>query len=121
MKREDSYGGRSLHSQSHGESFFSLMNNRFRGNGLYILDEPESALSPQRLFSVIILLDRLAKQHSQFIIATHSPILLGMRDVEIYSFDDERVMPISYEETESYIITRAFLENRERMLGNILD
>lgn len=97
------------------------MNNRFRGNGLYILDEPEAALSPQRLLSVIILLDRLAKQHSQFIIATQSPILLGMRDVEIYSFDDERIMPISYEETESYIITRAFLENRERMLGNILD
>lgn len=98
-----------------------MINNRFRGDGLYILDEPEAALSPQRLLSVIILPDRLAKQHSRFIIAAYSPILLGMRDVEIYFFDNERIIPISYEETDSCIITKAFLENRERMLGNIPD
>lgn len=116
----NSYGGSSLHLQSHGESFFSLMNNRFRGNGLYILDEPEAALSPQKMLSVLILIDKLSKQNSQFIIATHSPILLGIRDSEIYSFDNNEIVPIEYEETECYLITKMFLENKERMLDNLL-
>ena len=72
----NSYGGVSLHEQSHGESFLALMNNRFAGNGIYILDEPEAAMSPKRLLTIIALINKLVKNNSQFIIATHSPILL---------------------------------------------
>ncbi len=114
-----SYGGKSLHGLSHGESFYSLMENRFRGKGLYILDEPEAALSPQKLLSVIVLIDQLVKEESQFIIATHSPVLLGIPGAEIYSFDAEEIRTIPYEETESYIITKMFLQNREMMLKNL--
>lgn len=84
----DYYGGRSLHCQSHGESFLALMQNRFHGNSIFILDEPEAALSPQRQLTALLMIGRLAKEGSQFIIATHSPILLGLPGAQILCFDD---------------------------------
>lgn len=114
------YGGKSLHEQSHGESFLALLVNRFRGKGLYLLDEPEAALSPQRQLSMLIRIHDLAKD-SQFIIATHSPILLGIPGATIYSFDEDNIHKISYEETESYQVTKLFLNTREQMLHRLLD
>lgn len=114
------YGGRSFHSQSHGEAFLSLVANRFMGCGLYILDEPESALSPQRLMSLIIYIDELVKHNSQFIIATHSPILMAYPDSEILLLDETGVSRVQYRETEHYIITRQFMEDPERMLKYLL-
>jgi predicted ATPase len=114
------YGGKSLHAQSHGESFLALLVHRFRGKGLYLLDEPEAALSPQRQLSMLIRIHELAKD-SQFIIATHSPILLGIPNATIYSFDDDNIHKISYEETESYQVTKLFLNSREQMLHRLLN
>ena len=98
------YGGVSFHAQSHGESFLSLVTNRFEGNGLYILDEPEAALSPQRLMSLMIAIDELVEENSQFVIATHSPILMT------------GIHKVKYSETEHYKITKQFLDDPERML-----
>lgn len=114
------YGGRSLHEQSHGESFLALMQNRFRGEGFYLLDEPEAALSPQRQLTLLICIHRLAKDGSQFLIATHSPILLGLPDAQILSFDDGTIHPVAYEETESYQVTEMFLNHREYLLERLL-
>lgn len=111
-----SYGGKSLHEQSHGESFLTLVQNRFRGNGLYILDEPESALSPMRLMTLIAELSRLVKQDSQFIIATHSPILLAFPGAEVLQLSDSGIERVVYRDTEHYCVTRRFLENPEKML-----
>jgi len=117
----NSYGGSSLHEQSHGESFMSLFSNRFKGNAIYLLDEPEAALSPQRqLVFLRILHDLVEEGECQFIIATHSPILLGYPNATIYSFDEGSIEAVSYEETSHYQITRYFLENRERFLRDIL-
>lgn len=116
-----SYGGKSLHEQSHGESFLALIQNRFTANGLYILDEPEAALSPQRQLTLLILLYNYVKKGSQFIIASHSPILLGMPEASILSFDEGKIMEIKYEETESYKITELFINNKELLLNNLLD
>lgn len=91
----------SLHEESHGESFLSMVQDRFGGKGLYILDEPEATLSPQRQLTLLCEINRLVKSKSQFIIATHSPILLAFPDALIYSFDGSSVLPISYEETEA--------------------
>lgn len=115
------YGGRSLHEQSHGESFLSLMQNRFRGQGFYLLDEPEAALSPQRQLTLLICMHRLAKEGSQFLIASHSPILLGIPEAAILSFDEGALHPVEYEETESYQVTEMFLNHREYLLGRLLD
>lgn len=115
----DNYGGKSLHKQSHGESFLSLIQYRFHGNGLYLLDEPEAALSPQRLLSMLICIHKLVQENSQFIIVTHSPILLGYRDADIYTFDNEEIKKIRYEETDSYFITKTFLDDPDRMLANL--
>jgi predicted ATPase len=117
----ESYGGKSLHEQSHGESFLALIINRFRGNGLYLLDEPEAALSPQRQLSLLIRIKQLVDMNSQFIIATHSPILLGIDGAEIYSLDEGEIKPCMYEDTESYRITKMFIENRKLMLKNLLE
>lgn len=114
------YGGKSLHEQSHGESFLALMQNNFVPDGLYILDEPEAALSPQRQLTLLIEIDRLAKQGSQFIIASHSPILLGLPGAEILSFDEEQIQPCRYEETESYQVMELFINNREYLLKRLL-
>ena len=115
----DSYGGISLHGQSHGESFLSLVLHRFRGRGLYLLDEPEAALSPLRQLSLLRAMRDLVCAQSQFIIATHSPILMAYPGAEIFTFGEDGIHSISYEETEHYQITRAFLENPARMLREL--
>ena len=115
------YGNKSLHHQSHGESFLNLVNHRFRGNGLYLLDEPEAALSPQRQLSLMVSIKDLVENGSQFIIVTHSPILLAMPDSQIFSFDEESPLEISYEESMPYEITSLFLNNRDRMISQLFD
>jgi predicted ATPase len=115
------YGSKSLHAQSHGESFFSLISNRFFGEGLYLLDEPESALSPTRQMALLVSMRDLVKQHSQFIIATHSPILLAYPDAQIFVLNDDGVELTPYKDTEHYLITKQFLNNPEGMLRQLLD
>ena len=117
----DSYGGVSLHKQSHGESFMAVMTNRFGGRGLYILDEPEAALSPMRLLDMIVEMDRLVQNDSQFIISTHSPILMAFPGATILELGDHGVCAVDYRQTEHYECTRRFLENPERMLQMLLD
>lgn len=117
----DSYGSKSLHAQSHGESFLSLMLNRFRGNGLYLLDEPEAALSPSRQMTLLARMHSLVQKQSQFIIATHSPILMAYPDAQILLLSDDGLQPIGYKQTEHYQITRSFLENPERMLRVLME
>nr|WP_144523905.1 AAA family ATPase [Bacillus pumilus] len=117
------YGGTPLHKQSHGESFLSLFNNRFNGkSALYLLDEPESPLSPARQLGLLkIIHDLSTKSNSQFIIATHSPILLGYPEATILNFDGKKIEEIRYEMTEHYQITKYFLENRTVMLDHLLN
>ena len=116
----DSYGGVSLHAQSHGESFLSLLMHRFSGDGFYILDEPEAALSPTRQMSALTRLHQLVQAGAQFVIATHSPILMAYPNAWIYSLDDEGITRTSYEETEHYQVTRDFLTHYEMMLEILL-
>ena len=115
----ESYGGKSLHEQSHGESFISLVVNRFSGNGLYILDEPEAALSPTRQLTLLARMNQLCKSKSQFIIATHSPIILAYPDAQIYQVTNTGLELTKYEDTEHYAITKSFLLNPERMLNEL--
>ncbi|NEZ50513.1 ATP-binding cassette domain-containing protein [Clostridium botulinum] len=115
-----SYGGVSLHSQSHGESFLSVIRNRFSGNGLYILDEPEAALSPSRQMSMLVIMHELIKRNSQFIVATHSPIIMSYPDSIIYEIRDG-IKEVRYKDTEHYKITRDFLDRPEKMLEILLD
>lgn len=115
------YGGVSFHAQSHGESFLSLAINRFEGKGLYILDEPESALSPQRLMSLLVLIDELVKNDSQFIIATHSPILMAYPNAHILEFSSSGIRRVSYRETEHFKITKQFIDTPERMISYLLN
>ncbi len=117
----DSYGGRSLHEQSHGESFLALMTNRFGGNGIYLLDEPEAALSPQRQLAVLSRIHDLILDNSQFLIATHSPILMAYPDARIYQCGQDGIAEIAYEDTEHFQVTRDFLANPERMLRILLE
>ena len=117
---EYGYGGKSLHAQSHGESFLALLTNRLLGDGIYLLDEPEAALSPQRQLAVLTLLHRLVYHHSQLVIATHSPILLAYPHARIYEFGDHGIREIAYQETEHYQITKDFLNNHARMLDLLL-
>jgi len=114
------YGGKSLHAQSHGEAFLSLLANRLQGDGIYLFDEPEAALSPQRQLSVLTLLHRLVYHQSQVIIATHSPILLAYPNAWIYQFDMDGIKEIKYRDTEHYQITKNFLNRHERMLEILL-
>lgn len=116
----DSYGGKSLHQQSHGESFFALMMHRFGGNGLYILDEPEAALSPSRQLAMILRLHELVQSHSQFIIATHSPILMAYPNACIYQITNNGLEQVEYESTEHYLTTKAFLDNPKRQIAALL-
>jgi predicted ATPase len=116
-----SYGGRSLHEQSHGESFLALMTERFGGQGLYILDEPEAALSPQRQLAVLSRIHDLILDNSQFIVATHSPILMAYPDACIYLCGKDGVSQIAYEDTEHFQVTRDFLSNPERMLRILME
>ena len=115
------YGGISFHEQSHGESFLALTLNRFEGNGLYILDEPESALSPQRLMSLLVVIDELVKNNSQFIIATHSPILMAYPNADILEFSETGIHKVGYQETAHYQITKQFLDMPERMIKHLLN
>lgn len=112
----ESYGGVSLHKQSHGESFLSLIQNRLFGNGLYIFDEPEAALSPMRLLTLIAEIDRLVQNNSQIIIATHSPILMACPNAEIIELSKDGINKVDYFETEHYKVTKQFLDNPERMI-----
>jgi predicted ATPase len=116
----NSFGGKSLHKQSHGESFFALLENRFRGSGLYILDEPEAALSPTRQMSMLVRMHALIAENSQFIIATHSPILMSYPDSWIYQIGPKGLERVAYEDTEHFEITRNFLNRHENMLRQLL-
>ena len=109
------------HEKSHGESFLALAQNSFKANGLYLLDEPEAALSPQRQRTLLMEIDRCVKEESQFIIVTHSPILLGLPGAEILSFDEGRIHPCTYEETDSYQVTSMFVNHREQILRRLLE
>ena len=114
------YGGKSLHAQSHGEAFLALLTNRLQGGGLYLFDEPEAALSPQRQLAVLTLLHRLVYHRSQLIIATHSPILLSYPHARIFEFSAQGIKETSYTETEHFRVTRDFLHHHERMLELVL-
>lgn len=109
------------HNRSHGESFLKMVQNNIQPNGLYFLDEPEAALSPQRQLTLLAEIYRCASDGAQFIIATHSPILLGIPNAEIFSFDNGKIHTCRYEETESYKVTELFINNRKRLLENLLD
>ncbi|WP_412972709.1 AAA family ATPase [Glaciecola sp. MF2-115] len=113
-----SYGNKSLHHQSHGESFLALMVERFGANGLYLCDEPEAALSPARQLAMLSRIHQLVNEGSQLIIATHSPILLAYQDADIYEFDGE-IKRVKYEETDHYQLTKLFLDNPSRFLNNL--
>ena len=117
----DSYGGVPLHERSHGESFLSLVKNRFGGNGLYILDEPEAALSPMRLLTLMCEMKRLTDENSQFIIATHSPILMAFPGAEILEFSESGIQKTDFRKTQHYEITRRFLENPDQFLSILFD
>jgi len=117
----DSYGGTSLHKQSHGESFMSLLLHRFGGEGLYILDEPEAALSPQRQMAFLTRMHDLVQQGSQFIIATHSPILMAYPDAWIYELQDSGPMRVDWENVEHVDTTRQFLKHPESYLRVLLE
>lgn len=117
----ETYGGKSLHEQSHGESFISLLNNKFRGNGLYILDEPEAALSPARQMTALAIIHELVNAKSQFIIATHSPILMAYPNSTIYWLSETGIEEIEYTKTEHYEITKTFLNQTESMLKALLE
>ena len=118
---KDSYGGISLHQQSHGESFFALLMNRFEGKGLYILDEPEAALSPTRQMAMISRMHDLVQDNSQFIIATHSPILMAYPNAQIFVLSQEGLQKMDYTETEHFRVARDFLNNHEKMLQILMD
>lgn len=117
----ESYGGKSLHMMSHGESFFATFMNRFSGRGLYILDEPEAALSPFRQMAMLSRIHELVNKHSQFIISTHSPILMAYPDSVIYQLTPDGLRTVTLEATDHYVIMKEFLNNRERMLNELFD
>ena len=115
----NSYGG-NLHECSHGEAFLRLVQNRFTDHGLYILDEPEAALSPQRQLSLLCLIDQLAKEGSQFIIATHSPILISYRDGKILDLNNN-FKEVKYKDTDIYSLYRMYLDEPEAMQHKLFD
>ncbi len=115
------YGNKALHKQSHGESFLSLFQNRFRGNGLYILDEPEAALSPSSILAIIYYIKQLVDKKSQFIIATHSPILLAYPNASIFELSDRGIHKITYRESELYNTYKTMLDNPEGVIRQILE
>ncbi len=110
-----------LHEMSHGESFLAMIQKNFKPNGIYFLDEPEAALSPQRQLTLLLEIVSCARDGAQFIIVTHSPILLGIPDAEILSFDNGLMHPIPYEETDSYQVTEMFINHRQRILHQLLE
>ena len=117
----DPYGGVSLHEQSHGESFLALVENRFSGHGIYILDEPEAALSPTRLLRLMVNMEELVKEGAQFIIATHSPILMAFPGAEVFQMGEEGMKSVPYSETEHFQLTKEFINNPERMFRYLFE
>lgn len=115
----DGYGGRSLHEQSHGESFLALVQNRFRGHGLYLLDEPEAALSPARQLTLLYEMRWLTERDSQLIVATHSPLLLAFPGAVIYEFSERGVARVSYEACAHVQLTRRFLADPAKFLDGM--
>jgi predicted ATPase len=116
-----SYGGKSLHGQSHGESFFSLFRNRFGGGGVYLLDEPEAALSPMRQLGFISMLHDLVRDGAQFIIATHSPMIITYPEAWTYVLGGEKIERVAHDETEHFRVAQGFMTNPERSLRVLLD
>lgn len=114
------FGGISLHNQSHGESFLAAVQNRFGGKGLYLLDEPEAALSPSKLLTLLVEFDRLIRNDSQILLCTHSPILMAFPDAQVLELSDAGIHPVDYRETEHYTVTRSFLNDPDRMLHYLL-
>ena len=114
------YGGVSLHKQSHGESFMALVENRFWGNGLYILDEPEAALSPMRLMRLMCYMKELVNRNSQFIISTHSPILMTFPGAEVLEITEDGINSVDYRETEHFMITKRFMDAPEKIVEELL-
>jgi predicted ATPase len=114
------YGGKSLHDQSHGESFFSLLIHRLGGHGVYLFDEPEAALSPQRQLSLIVRMHDLIGEFSQFVIATHSPLILAYPHAWIYQFSDDGIQRVRYEDTDHFTITRNFMRDPTGMIQRLI-
>ena len=117
----DSYGGISLHEQSHGQSFWSLFMNRFGENGVYILDEPESALSATKQIAMLSKMNSLVNKNAQFVIATHSPILLSYPNATIYEMTANQIEKVKYEESEVYRVYKSFLDHPKRILDNLFN
>jgi predicted ATPase len=119
----DSYGGVSLHQHSHGETFFTVLDHKFRRSGLFLLDEPEAALSPQRQLAFLVLIHDTLRDYkdAQFIICTHSPILLGYPGAQIVSFDDPSLPEIPFDQTAPNRIVHRFLNDRERFLRELFE
>ena len=115
----DSFGGKSLHQQSHGESFFAAFIERFGGNGMYILDEPEAALSPLRQLSMLARINDLVNQGSQFIISTHSPIIMAYPNAKIIQLTEDGMSESTLEETNHYSIMKQFFEDKDRLLHHL--
>ena len=115
------HGGVHHHDMSHGEAFMALVDHRFGANGLYLLDEPEAALSPQRQLALLRSMHLLVREACQFIISTHSPLLLAYPNARIYHLSEKGLVPVAYEETEHYALTRDFLLNREAYLRRLLE
>ncbi len=116
----ESYGGKSLHAHSHGEAFMALLLNKFSGNGIYLLDEPEAALSPGRQLAALVAIHQLVNDSSQFVIATHSPILLSYPNAKIFRFDKSGISEVAFEDTEHYTLTRDFLNHYPHRLKHLL-
>jgi predicted ATPase len=114
------YGDKSLHARSHGEAFMSLLTQKFRGNGLYLLDEPEAALSPNRQLAALSAIHQLVQTQSQFIIATHSPILLSYPNAKILQFDGSGISEVAFEDTDHYAVTKDFLNHYQQRLKALL-
>ena len=125
--KEDEYGKMpggvplNLHKKSHGESFLTIINEYFKADGLFFLDEPEAALSPQRQMTLLLKIAESARENSQFFIVTHSPVLLTLPGAEILSFDNGRLHKIEFEDTESYRISEMFINHREQVLKRLLE
>jgi predicted ATPase len=119
MGMSHAYGERPLHQQSHGEAFLSLLVERLSGNGVYLMDEPEAALSPQRQLTFLAALHSLVQSGGQFIIATHSPIILAYPQASILHFTAEGIAPVAYQDTEHYKVTKAFLTRTDKMLEEL--
>lgn len=117
----EGYGNKSLHARSHGESFMAALVNKLRGNGIYLFDEPEAALSPSRQLAALSAIHQLVEDHSQFIIATHSPILLSYPHAKLLLLDGSGITDVEYEDTEHFAVTRDFLNNYPRRLEQLLE